>query len=124
MALKYLKNANHVATFRPIEISDTLKQLLERFLDEGETIDEQEFDTLSHTEKRILKRLYSFLKMEFDFDYDDNFQKRFEVMYGSFLAGNDNRELKRELKEYVKLAVHEAIISKTEAVEMLHKLGQ
>jgi len=122
LALKYLKNANNVATFHPIEISDTLKEILNNFLYDGEQIDTLDFEKLSHTEKRILKRLYSFLKIDFDFDYDDQFQKRFEVMYGSWLAGNDNKELKRELKEYIKLAVHEAIISKQEGTSMMQKL--
>ena len=112
-----------MATFNPIEISDTLKELLENFIYDGEEISASDFDKLSHTEKRVLKRLYSFLKIDFDFDHhDDQFQKRFEVMYGSFLAGNDNADLKKELKEYVKLAIHEAIISKQEGASMMHKL--
>ena len=53
----------------------------------------------------------------------DNFQKEFEVMYGSFLAGNDSKDLKTQLKEYIKIARHEGIISKDEAREMLEKLS-
>jgi hypothetical protein len=124
LALKYLKNANNVATFNPIEISKTLKELLEHFLHDGKQIDSSDFEKLSHTEKRLLKRLYSFLKIDFDFEHDDQFQKRFEIMYGSFLAGNDNVELKKELKEHIKLAIHEAIISKQEGASMLHKLDK
>ena len=56
-------------------------------------------------------------------DHKDNFQKEFEVAYGSFLAGNDNKQLKKELKEYIKIARHEAIISKDEANKMLQKLS-
>jgi hypothetical protein len=44
-------------------------------------------------------------------------------MYGSFLAGNDNKEMKKELKEYIKIARHENIISKMEATKMLEKLS-
>jgi hypothetical protein len=44
-------------------------------------------------------------------------------MYGSFLAGNDSKDLKKQLKEYIKIARHEAIISKTEAAKMLAKLN-
>ena len=124
LALKYLKNANNVATFKPIEISDNFKEIIEKFLYDGEKIDTTDFDSLTHTEKRILKRMNSFLKLDFDFDYDDHFQDRFQVMYGSFLAGNDNHELKRELKEYVKLAAHENIISQKEAHQMLQKLDK
>ena len=124
LALKYLKNANNVATFNPIEISKTLKELLEHFLHDGKQIDSSDFEKLSHTEKRILKRLYSFLKIDFVFDHDDQFQKRFEVMYGSWLAGNDNEDLIKELKEYIKLAVHENIISKDAGRTMMNKLDK
>ena len=124
LALKYLKNANNVATFKPIEISNSFKEMIEKVLYDGEKIDKNDFDTLTHTEKRILRRMYSFLKLDFDFDYDDHFQDRFQVMYGSFLAGNDNHELKQELKEYVKLAAHENIISQKDAHQMLQKLDK
>ena len=107
-------------------ISQTLNELLEHLLHDGKKqIDSSDFDKLSHTEKRILKRLYSFLKIDFVFDHDDQFQKRFEVMYGSWLAGNDNEDLIKELKEYIKLAVHENIISKDVGkTTMMNKLDK
>jgi len=123
LALKYLKNANNVATFKPIEISDQLKHLVENFVMAGKKVGESEFKLLSVTERRILKRLYSFLKMDLDTNHADNFQKEFEVMYGSFLAGNDSAELKKQLKEFIKIAKHEAIITKEEAAKMLAKLN-
>jgi hypothetical protein len=45
-------------------------------------------------------------------------------MYGSFLAGNDNEDLIKELKEYIKLAVHENIISKDVGRTMMNKLDK
>jgi hypothetical protein len=89
----------------------------------GQKVSESDYKTLSVTERRVIKRLYSFLKMDLGVDHKDNFQKEFEVMYGSFLAGNDNKEMKKELKEYIKIARHENIISKTEASKMLEKLS-
>ena len=89
----------------------------------GQKVSESDFKTLSVTERRVIKRLYSFLKMDLGVDHKDNFQKEFEVMYGSFLAGNDNKEMKKELKEYIKIARHENIISKMEATKMLEKLS-
>ena len=124
LALKYLKNANNVATFKPIEVSDSFKSLIEKFVMKGRKIDDSDFKALSVTEKRVLKRLYSFLKMDNNFDHNEDFQKQFQVMYGSFLAGNNNEDLIKQLKEYVKLAIHEAIISKAEGKKMLDKLNK
>jgi hypothetical protein len=123
LALKYLKNANNVQTFKPIQISDQLKRLVEEFVMAEKTVDESVLKTLSITERRILKRLYSFLKKDIDTHNSDNFQKQFELMYSSFLAGNDNKEMKKELKEYIKIARHENILSKDEANKMLQKLS-
>ena len=124
LALKYIKNANHVATFKPIEISQQFKSLIEKYVMKGHKVDDSGFKSLSVTEKRVLKRLYSFLKMDHTFDNNEDFQKQFQVMYGSFLAGNNNEDLIKQLKEYVKLAIHEAIISKAEGKKMLDKLNK
>jgi hypothetical protein len=123
--LKYLKNANHVATFQPIEISSYLKNIIENIIKDNYNIQKEEFIHLNNTEKRILKRLFYFLKIKNDdvMDYDYNIQKRFEVAYGSFLAGNTNKELIQELKDYVKLALHESTINKTDGQLILKKLN-
>ena len=54
-----------------------------------------DFIHLNDTEKRILKRLLNFLKIEHDdvIEYSNDLQNQFEVAYGSFLAGNNNKEL-------------------------------
>ena len=124
LALKYLKNANDVATFKPIEITDQFKSLIEKYVMKGHKIEDTDFKALSVTEKRILKRLYTFIKIDHNLDHNEDFQKQFQVMYGSFLAGNNNEDLIKQLKEYVKLAEHEAIISKVEAKDMLKKLNK
>ena len=124
LALKYLKNANNVATFRAIEISDQLKSLIEKYVMKGHKVDDSDIKALTVTEKRVLKRLYSFLKMDHNFDQNEDFQKQFQVMYGSFLAGNNNEDLIKQLKEFVKVAIHESIISKAEGKKMLDKLNK
>ena len=113
-----------MATFKPIEISEQFKKLIEQNIMKGHQIEDTDFKSLSVTEKRILKRLYSFLKIDHTLDHNEDFQKQFQVMYGSFLAGNNNEDLIKQLKEYVKLAEHEAIISKLEAKNMLDKLNK
>ena len=125
LALKYLKNANTIPTFKPIEISDQFKYLIEKYIMKGNKVDDSESKSLSVTEKRVLKRLYTFLKMDNNSESQtDDFQKQFEIMYGSFLAGNNNADLKKQLKDYVRLAAHEGIISKQQAIQMLEKLSK
>jgi hypothetical protein len=124
LTLKYVKNANHVATFKPIEISDQFKSLIEKYVMKGHKVDDTDIKALTVTEKRVLKRLYSFLKMDHNFDQNKDFQKQFQVMYGSFLAGNNNEDLIKQLKEFVRVAIHESIISKAEGKKMLDKLNK
>ena len=126
--LKYVKNANHVATFQPIEISNHLKTIIDNIIKDHYNLQTETFDDLNTTEKRILKRLFKFLKihnlsLETNSNENDSIQHNFEVAYGSFLAGNDNKELIKELTQYVKLAVHENTISKKDGYEILKKLN-
>ena len=53
LALKYLKNANNVATFKPIEISEQFKKLIEQNIMKGHKIEDNDFKSLSVTEKRV-----------------------------------------------------------------------
>ena len=122
--LKYLKNANHVASFQPIEISTYLKNIIENIVKDNYNLKKEDFIHLNDTEKRILKRLFNFLKIEHDdvIEYSNDVQNQFEVAYGSFLAGNNNKELIKELKDYVKLALHENTIKKKDGQNILKKL--
>jgi len=123
--LKYVKNANHVATFQPIAISNNLKTIIDDIIKDHYNVQNEDFKNLNSTEKRILKRLFTFLNIENNtLDApNDSIQQKFEVAYGSFLAGNDNKELLKELSQYVKLALHENTISKKDGYEILKKLN-
>lgn len=129
--LKYVKNANHVATFQPIEISDKLRYIIDNIIKDFYNVQNEDFNNLNTTEKRILKRLFTFLNIQNNTlndsssysDKNDSIQHNFEVAYGSFLAGNDNKELINELIQYVKLALHENNISKKDGYEILKKLN-
>ena len=127
--LKYVKNANHVATFQPIEISNNLKNIIENIIKDHYNLQTEQFNDLTSTELRILKRLFKFLNihdapLETNSKENDSIQQKFEVAYASFLAGNDNKELIKELSQYVKLALHENTISKKDGYEILKKLNK
>jgi len=124
--LKYVKNANHVATFQPIEISNNFKNIIQDIINNN--LQNEKFNDLTTTELRILKRLFKFLNihdtpLDTNSNDDHSIQQKFEVAYGSFLAGNDNKELLKELSQYVKLALHENTISKKDGYEILKKLN-
>jgi hypothetical protein len=124
--LKYVKNANHVATFQPIEISNNLKNIIDNIIKDHYNLQTETFDDLNTTEKRILKRLFKFLKIQntsLETNSNNSVQHNFEVAYGSFLAGNNNKELINELQQYIKLALHESTISKKDGYEILKKLN-
>ena len=124
-----MKNANHVATFQPIEISNNLKNIIENIIKDHYNLQTEQFNDLTSTELRILKRLFKFLNiqnapLETNSKENDSIQQKFEVAYASFLAGNDNKELIKELSQYVKLALHENTISKKDGYEILKKLNK
>ena len=127
--LKYVKNANHVNAFKPIEISNYLKSIIDNIIKDNYNLKTEEFNGLNTTEKRVLKRLFKFLNIQNTLlndasTEDNNVQKNFEVAYASFLAGNNNKELINELIQYVKLALHENTINKKDGYEILNKLNK
>jgi hypothetical protein len=127
--LKYVKNANHVNAFKPIEISNFLKSIIENIIKDNYNLKTEEFNGLNTTEKRVLKRLFKILNIQNTLlndasTEDNNVQKNFEVAYASFLAGNNNKDLINELTQYVKLALHENTINKKDGYEILQKLNK
>lgn len=122
LALKYLKSGNNIPTFKPIEISDTLKQIIEQLSEQSVLCTDDEVAKLSQSEKRIFSRLMKQIGIKSNLDCDDEFIKDFEICYGSFSAGNDSIVLKNKLKEYVKIAIHEGIITPSKGQDILSQL--
>jgi hypothetical protein len=45
-----------------------------------------------------MNRLCEYLDLENDLNYTDDFQKNFNILYGSYSAGNDSIHVKNQLK--------------------------
>jgi hypothetical protein len=121
LALKYSSTGNHIPTYQPIEISDELKSIIKNMHEEHES--DEDVSKLSFSEKRILARLKQHLRSpSIHNDLDENFVENFEVCLGNFEAGNDSQLLKNTLKDYVKVALHEGIITQHVASNILSKL--
>jgi hypothetical protein len=123
LALKYSKTGNSVPSFQPIKISNELKTIV-RNIQESNTYEKEEVKDLSVLEKRILRRLIHHLKLPSmsNNELDENYVRDFQICLGSFEAGNDSQILKDKLKEYVKVAIHEGVITGLMGRNILLKL--
>ena len=80
---------------------------------------------LSDGDKRIIKRFCKATKQDIDFQdtMDTEFQQRYEVLLGEFENGNNNPELKAELKRFVIEAIQENKIPRHQAYMILYQLS-
>jgi hypothetical protein len=80
---------------------------------------------LNVSDKRLIKRFCKATKQEIDFkdSLDQEFQQRYEVLLGEFENGNNNPELKAELKRFVIEAIQENKIPRHQAYMILYQLS-
>lgn len=125
--IKYPKHLGPVAGFPGIEISDTLKSLIDDILDTNR-INIQTQKNLSTTEAdyfdKLIKKcgLVDVLNYQYRTRDIHDYIQRFEVLRGSYLAGN--MDVVNELTNIIHLLSNPAIarISQQDAEEMLNEL--
>lgn len=122
--VKYEKNSKVVEALRNKNISKDCADCIRNIIDDK--FNNKEYMLLSPNEKSIVKILIKrckFVNAKINDPEDDAFQKRFEILRGEYLAGQDNPQVLKELRQYVLIAQQEGQISKKEATELLLQLS-
>lgn len=98
--IRYRKN-KHLVPIRPRIVSDTFKGIVLHKLETGE-FHEEAYNTLSNQEHDYFNQIAKYLEIDpLDLTEDENLMKRWEIIKGELLAGNDNKELKKEAKKFL-----------------------
>ena len=127
LLIKYKGHLGPVSGFPSTKISDTFKSLIDEMLDINQ-INIQTQKNLSTTEADLFDRLIRKCGLVNVLDYQyrtkdiNDYMQRFEILRGSFLAGN--RDVIGELRDVINLLSNPAIgkISNKDANEMLAEL--
>jgi hypothetical protein len=56
-------------------------------------------------------------------EFDKAYQNHYEILLGQINSGQNNPEIKRELKEYILRAITEGLIPKTQGLTKLFELS-
>ncbi len=86
-------------------------------------IDPKIYHKLTPSEKNLVRSVLPYFNVDFDdFDNEDSFNKRFEVIRGEILAGNNSNMLKKEAKQYLLHALNTSKISRHMYINLLQEL--
>jgi hypothetical protein len=80
---------------------------------------------LSDQNRRIVRNFVKAFKfdVEFDDNENDDFTKQFKILIGAYYSGNDSVEIKTKLKQYVRRAIVEDVITMKEGLNLLYELS-
>jgi hypothetical protein len=122
---KYIQTSANITGLRTQTISDDLRDLISDTI--NEKYNKKVFSQLSTTDKIIFKKFikaFKFSHIEVPEDDDvQEFQKKLRVLVGSWYAGNDSPELRKELIKYVRQAIALGMISQQDAFSLLYELS-
>jgi len=123
LSIKYTKNNATIPALRPERISNDVKALIKDILDTH--FNHTFFDKLNDTDKRMVKRFVKTAKIPIEINDkdDEEFQKRFEIIKGEIMSGNDNKDLRNEMKMYILQAIKENLISRHDALMLFYQLS-
>jgi hypothetical protein len=123
LALKYKSTRNTHPNLRLQRISTDVKDVIMDII-KGE-YDDRLFRKLKPVEKQLINNLVRICHMPIELDPNETkrFQQQYELLLGEFRSGNDNKELKAKLKEYILYGLNEGKIRKHEAYDTLYELS-
>jgi hypothetical protein len=121
LEIRYSSN-RHLIPIKSQYISSNVKACIMDAM-KKHTIDPQIFQKLTSVEKNLIRSLLKYFDIDDELDNDEAFNKRFEVIRGEILAGNNNIALKREAKEYLLHAMNTSKISRQNYINAIQELG-
>lgn len=129
LTLRYLKHGQSVSSIPTTKISEDFADFLESFL-ETQHLDQKRLDKLPSIEKRLFAKiingsgLYGKYKVRLiKSKEEEEEEKRFQLVKGIFIAGNDNPEVIKELKQFIIKFMADGRIPKREGTDLLLQLS-
>jgi hypothetical protein len=121
LCIKYAKN-RHIIPIKEQIISNPVKKIIIQMMNGN--LDKQAFLNLTKIEKHLVRSLLPYFQYDrSEMEDDDGFFERFEILKGQILAGNDNANLKREMKQYLLHALQTNRISRANFNSLLLELS-
>jgi len=126
--VKY-KSLGGIPKFKPVAVSDVFKDFLIDLMETGK-INKRIYDQVPVEERKLFENIASgagissvlkLQKTKSNQDVEDN--KRFEILKGEYLAGNNSPTLIRELRRFIVRYMNEGKITKNSGLQLLMELS-
>lgn len=128
LKLKYIKTGQDVPNLTT-RMNEDFNEFIESFLD-TQKINTKMLNKLNSEDKQFFKKLITksglsvkYKSKELSSKEEDQENERFNLVKSEFIAGNDNKQLIKELKSFLLKFMNDGRISKKEGNELLYHLS-
>jgi len=128
LTARYANSGNAIQTIPPLKVTPDFADFIESFI-ETEHLDEKRLGKLPADEKRLFAKLingsglYGKYKVKVTKSKEeDDEEKRFHLVKGMFVAGNDNPQVVKELKQLIIKFMSDGRIPRSQGQDLLLQL--
>ena len=122
LTVRYIKTGGYIPTIKSQHISNDVKSVIEDII--SNRFEKRLFDKLETSEKRLIKRFITALKIDIDISSkeEDEYRQQFDILLGQLRAGNTNPDIKNKLKQYVVESMNSGMLTRRESFQLLYEL--
>jgi hypothetical protein len=122
LELRHAKN-RHLTNLKPMHVSKPVRKIVKDVTSIG-TLDTRDYKKLHEQEKHLVRQILNKFKKSHLLDENtDNFQEDFEVLVGSWKAGNNSNLLRQQLRDCIAYGMKTSRIPRNVAIDMILELG-
>ncbi len=122
LEVRYNKN-RHLTGIKIQIIGSGVRNIISNIIND-DTMDEKEYHTLTDNEKHLIRTILNMLeKSHLIKNKDQEFNENFQILLGSYNAGNNSEILKNQLRQYIIHAMKLGIIPRNTGNAMLLELS-
>jgi len=121
LEVRYNKN-RHLTGIKTQIIGDGVKKIINNVINDN--MNQTEYDDLTENEKHLIRTILNMLeKSHLIKNQDEEFNEKFQILLGSYNAGNNSEILKNQLRQYIIHAMKLNIIPRNTGNAMLVELS-
>ena len=122
LEVRYNKN-RHLTGIKTQMIGSGVKNIISNIID-NDKMDEKEYHTLSQNEQHLIRTILNMLeKSHLIKNKDQEINEKFQILLGSYNAGNNSEILKTQLRQYILHAMKLNLIPRNTGNAMLIELS-
>jgi len=122
LEVRYNKN-RHLTNVKTQIVGDGIKKIIQNIIND-DTLNEKEYHELTENEKKLIRTILKMLeKSHLIKNKDQEFNEKFQILLGSYNAGNNSEILKNQLRQYIFHAIKLGIIPRNTGNAMLLELS-